>query len=115
MIKTKHRHRYSAAELGTAAGIQMNEAFENSPMHTVSQLKESHRTFHAVCHDGTEYDTLAVTQNTEVGDHYQVELFLSRWRTAVDTAQYLRWAAGQIEALQKSQEPKKMGTKNGKH
>ena len=74
-------------------------------MHTVSGLKECQREFHATCHDGTDYDTLNVTQNTEVGDHYRVSLFLERWRTASELVEYLRWAAQQVEELAKSQKP----------
>lgn len=75
-------------------------------MHTVSGLKECKREFHATCHDGTDYDTLTVEQNVEVGNHYRANLYLDRWRTAAELSEYLRWAAKQIEELVQSQKPK---------
>ena len=69
-------------------------------MHTVQPLKEHERRFSGVCHDGTEYDTMTAIQNTEIGDHYRVELFLDRWRTAAELEKYLKWVADQVMLLE---------------
>jgi len=78
---------------------------------TVGDLQECERRFCAVGHDGCDYDTVEVVQNTQVGDHYRVELSLERWRSHSELISYLRWAANQIENLVKSQQPKKMEKK----
>jgi len=69
----------------------MNEPKEFERKYTVNYLDHSH--------EWSEDATFR--QNTEVPDkdHWRVKLFLKRWRTASELANYLRWAADQVKML----------------
>jgi len=65
----------------------------------VRPLTECERVSMAVI-DAENYNTVTVRQNTEVGDHWLMELNLERWRSAEELARYLRTAANIIIAAE---------------